>query len=118
MLYQFKLPEAEADFSRGVARHSGDRTVVYKEVNGQKLLLSLYEPPQYGQKDSYPLWVFVHGGGWQGRKVFADQADWAGDYLGFLARRYAQEGYLCVSVDYRLLRGEGQAAGYELIDLY
>ena len=118
MVYQFKLPEAEADFSRGVARHSGDRTVVYKEVNGQKLLLSLYEPPQYGQKDSYPLWVFVHGGGWQGRKVFDDQADWAGDYLGFLARRYAQEGYLCASVDYRLLRGEGQAAGYELIDLY
>ena len=62
--------------------------------------------------------MFVHGGGWQGRKVFDDQADWAGDYLGFLARRYAQEGYLCVSVDYRLLRGEGQAAGYELIDLY
>lgn len=117
MIHTCQLPGKEIDFAPDIARHSGDRTVVYKEVNGQKLLLSLYEPPRYGQQDSYPLWVFVHGGGWQGRKVFGDQADWAGDYLGFLARRYAQEGYLCASVDYRLLREEGRAAGYELIDL-
>lgn len=118
MIRFLELPAAEADFSGAIARHSGDRTVVYKEVNGQRLLMSLYEPPEYAHGASWPLLVLIHGGGWQGRKVFADQADWAGDYLGFLARRYAEKGWLCACVDYRLMRENGQAAGYELIDLY
>ena len=118
MIYHFDLPGTEMDFSRETARHSGDRNVVYKEVNGQKLLLSLFEPPEYGAERLYPLLVLIHGGGWQGRKIFADQADWTGDYLGFLARRYAEKGWLCACVDYRLMRENGQAAGYELINLY
>ena len=118
MIRHLDLPAAAMDFSRYIARHSGDRNVVYKEINGQKLLLSLFEPPEYSAERLYPLLVLVHGGGWQGRKVFADQADWAGDYLGFLARRYAEKGWLCACIDYRLMRENGQAAGYELIDLY
>ena len=117
MIRHFDLPDAETDFSRYIARHSGDKNVVYKEVNGQKLL-SLFEPPEYGAERLYPLLVLVHGGGWQGRKIFHDQPDWAGDYLGFLARRYAEKGWLCACIDYRLMRENGQAAGYELIDLY
>ena len=118
MILHFDLPAAAMDFSREIARHSGDRNVVCKEVNGQKLLLSLFEPPEYGAERLYPLLVLVHGGGWQGRKIFADQADWTGDYLGFLARRYAEKGWLCASIDYRLMQENGQAPGYELIDLY
>ena len=57
----------------------------------KRLILSLYEPPHYDAGGSYPLLVLVHGGGWQSRKVFADQAELAGDYLGFLARRYAEK---------------------------
>ena len=105
-------------FRTSIARHSGDRVLRYKEVHGQKLPLSLYEPPECGAERLYPLLVLVHGRGWQGRKIFADQADWAGDYLGFLARRYAAKGWLCACIDYRLMRGNGQAAGYELIELY
>lgn len=118
MIRHFDLPKEEADFSGDIARHSGDRTVVYKEVNGQKLLMSLFQPPKDDQGTSWPLLVLIHGGGWQGRRIFADQADWAGDHLGFLARRYADKGWLCACVDYRLMRENGQAAGYELIDLY
>ena len=118
MIRHLNLPAAAMDFSRYIARHSGDRNVVYKEINEQKLLLSLFEPPEYGAERLYPLLVLVHGGGWQGRKIFTDQADWAGDYLGFLARRYAEKGWLCACIDYRLMRENGQAAGYELIDLY
>ena len=118
MIQHIELPRAALDFSREIARHSGDRNVVYKEVNGQKLLLSLFEPPEYGAERLYPLLVLVHGGGWQGRKIFADQAGWAGDYLGFLARHYAEKGWLCACIDYRLMRKNGQAPSYELIDLY
>ena len=118
MIRHLDLPAAAMDFSRYIARHSGDRNVVYKEINGQKLLLSLFEPPEYGAERLYPLLVLVHGGGWQGRKIFPDQPDWAGDYLGFLARRYAEKGWLCACINYRLMRENGQAAGYELIDLY
>lgn len=119
MIRFLPLRASEDDcFHTSIARHSGDRVLSYKEVHGQKLLLSLYEPSEYGAERLYPLLVLVHGGGWQGRKVFADQADWAGDYLGFLARRYAEKGWLCACIDYRLMRENGQAAGYELIDLY
>lgn len=117
MICHIALPEEEMDFSAEIARHSGDRSLVYREVNGQKLLISLYEPPGYDAAGSYPLLMLVHGGGWEGRKVFEDQADWAGDYLGFLGRYFAGRGWLCASVDYRLMREKGQAAGYELIDL-
>lgn len=117
MICHIALPEEEMDFSAEIARHSGDRSLVYREVNGQKLLISLYEPPGYDAAGSYPLLMLVHGGGWEGRKVFDDQADWAGDYLGFLGRYFAGKGWLCASVDYRLMREKGRAAGYELIDL-
>lgn len=118
MIRHFPLYAKEMDFSHEIARHSGDRSIVYKEINGQKLLLSLFEPPEYGATEKYPLLALVHGGGWQGRKIFPDQLDWAGDYLGFLARRYAEKGWLCACIDYRLMRENGQAAEYELIDLY
>ena len=118
MIRHMELPCTAMDFSHDIICHSGDRNVAYKEVNGQELLLSLFEPPEYGAERLYPLLVLVHGGGWQGRKVFPDQPDWAGDYLGFLARHYAERGWICACIDYRLMRENGQAAGYELIDLY
>lgn len=105
-------------FSPSMRRHSGDRLFIYKKVNGQELSISLYEPPEYHPARKYPLIVFLHGGGWHSRKIFADQSGWAGDYLGFLARYFANRGCLCASIDYRLLRKQGQEAGYELIDLY
>lgn len=117
MIVRCPLPERELAFSGEIARHSGDKTVVYQEVQGQKLLMSLFEPPKDVQETSRPLLVLIHGGGWQGRKVFDDQADWAGDYLGFLGRYFADRGWLCASIDYRLMRENGQAAGFELIDL-
>lgn len=118
MVNDRRLEETREDFSRDMARHSGDETRVYKTVGDEKLRISLYYPRDYDPARRYPLFVFVHGGGWASRKVFPDQAEWAGDYLGFLARRYAERGCLCASIDYRLMRGDGQQAGYELIDLY
>ena len=113
-----RLEETQDDFSSAMARHSGDETRVYKTVGDEKLRISLYYPQDYDPARRYPLLVCVHGGGWASRKVFPDQEEWAGDYLGFLARRYAERGCLCASIDYRLMRGDGKTPGYELIDLY
>ena len=84
-----RLEETRDDFSSAMARHSGDETRVYKTVGDEKLRISLYYPRDYDPARRYPLLVCVHGGGWASRKVFPDQEEWAGDYLGFLARRYA-----------------------------
>lgn len=107
------------DLREAIARHSGDHTAVYKTVGGEALHLSWYFPPHYApERRKYPVFFFVHGGGWTGRKIFADQTQWAGDYLGFLARYYANMGFVSVSIDYRLIREQGQTDGYALIDLY
>lgn len=104
-------------FEKEMAQHSADESRVYKTVDGQDLLLGLYYPPAYNPAQRYPLMVFVHGGGWQTRKIFEDQPAWSGDYLGFLARRYAQRGYLCAAIDYRLMQGKNREAGYALSQL-
>ena len=102
-----------------IQRHSGDVTICYKTVGSENLCLSLYFPPQYSQEteETFPIFVMVHGGGWSSRKVFADQTNWAGDYLGYLARYYADKGFVAVSVDYRMLDGNN-AGPLSLMDLY
>ncbi len=118
MIHYHTLKPAERTFAGEIARHSGDETRIYKTVGEEQLRIALYYPPQYEPKhQQYPLLVLVHGGGWQSRQIFDDQPHWSGDHLGFLARYYAQKGYLCASIDYRMMRENGQATGYELIDL-
>lgn len=118
MIVNHALRPGVRSFSSEVARHSGDETRVFKTVGGAPLLLSLHYPADYDPARQYPLFVFVHGGGWQGRKVFGDQAEWSGDYLGYLARYYAERGWLCAGIDYRMMRKKGQIAGYEMMDLF
>ncbi|MEG1662270.1 MAG: alpha/beta hydrolase, partial [Clostridiales bacterium] len=118
MIRRLCLNSPALDLSNAIARHSGDQTRVYKQLGDQKLLISLYNPPCFSKNQKYPLLMLIHGGGWSSRRVFDDQTDWAGDYLGFLGRYFADRGYICASVDYRLLKGDGGQPGYELMDLY
>lgn len=111
------LQDTEIDFSNCILNHSGDETVFYKEVEGVKLPLSFYYPPNYHADKRYPVFVFIHGGGWNSHKIFQEQHGWQGDYLGFLARYYAEKGFVAVSIDYRLLEEKGQKEHYQLIDL-
>ncbi len=108
------------DLASCFARHSGDETVVYKHVAGEDLRLSLYYPPGFKADKKHPAFIVIHGGGWAGRKIFDDQPAWAGDFLGYLARYYADRGFVGVSVDYRLMPKEdyGQVPGRQLPDLY
>lgn len=118
MILYHPLSTRHLELSSCICRHSGDLTVPYKYVDGSPLTLSIYFPPEHQTGKRYPLFVFVHGGGWTNRRIFPDQSHWAGDYLGFLARYYAEKGYICVSIDYRTLGSGKDASPYELIDLY
>lgn len=112
----YSITAAALDLSEAVAAHSGDQTLAYKTVDGQEILLSLYYPGDFDRLEkTWPAIVFVHGGGWGSHTVFADQNGlWQGDFLGFLARYYANKGFVTASIDYRLYREDGT----QLIDCY
>lgn len=106
------------DFTSQISRHSADKTVTYKTVAGEDIHLCYFYPSP-APTDATPTVVLVHGGGWASRKIFPDQSNlWQGDYLGYLARYYADHGYVCACIDYRLSREEGQCLNYQLIDCY
>lgn len=115
-VYTHALLDSPVELRKAVQFHSADEIVPYKEVNGQQLMLGFFFPKcRHGFR---PAIILVHGGGWQSKKIFADQISWAGDYLGFLARYLADLGYVCVSVDYRLAKDYAQPDGFQLINLF
>lgn len=118
MKKHYPLSTKGIDFSSQIARHSADKTFCYKTVHGQGVNISYFYPVSHSDT-LRPAIVLVHGGGWASHKIFADQHGvWQGDYLGYLARYYADHGFVCVSIDYRLSREEGQLPDYQLIDCY
>src|SRR5262249_58688395 len=67
------------------------RDVVYRNADGERLALDVYQPAKKGK--ARPAVVVVHGGGWtQGDKqLFEQQSD-----------QLAQRGFVAVSVEYPL----------------
>lgn len=118
MRYKYPLQDQELDLSACIAAHSGDRTVAYKTVDGTPIYLSYYYPVDYNCSSKYPAFLFIHGGGWATHKIFDGEPGWQGDYLGYLARYYAQKGFVSISIDYRLSSPDGQTENYQLIDCY
>lgn len=118
MKFFHKLKEVDIDLTDAILGHSADKSIIYKEVDGEPIYLGYYFPKDYDRAEKYATFIFIHGGGWENRKIFDDQSHWQGDYLGYLARYYADKGFLCVSMDYRIIKKHGQMAGYELIDSY
>lgn len=104
----------QTELASCIARHSADKTVCYKTVAGEALSLALFLPQG---KPPLRTLLLIHGGGWRSRKIFEDQSCWQGDYLGFLARYFADRGWLCACIDYRLMRGHGQEPGFGLAEL-
>ncbi|MDD5265084.1 MAG: alpha/beta hydrolase fold domain-containing protein, partial [Candidatus Bipolaricaulis sp.] len=64
--------------------------LVYATVDGVDLTLDLYRPSSAGP---HPAIVFVHGGGW----TAGDKSMWEDEAL-----RFADQGYVGISVNYRL----------------
>jgi len=67
-----------------------EEDVVYATVGGANLTLDLYLP---SAAQACPAIVFVHGGGWKS----GDKASWRDEAL-----RFAEAGYVGISVNYRL----------------
>lgn len=118
MIYLHKRKKMNLDLFPYINAHTADEIICYKTVNDNPIKLGIFYPPNYDINKKYPLFVFIHGGGWSSRKIFSDQSSWAGDHLGFLARYYAEKGYLAISIDYRLMQENGQKENYGLIDVY
>lgn len=117
MIIHHKPENLNLELDTAIARHSADQVISYKEVDGQPLFLALFLPRGLTPGERRGTIFLIHGGGWSTRKIFADQTGWQGDHLGFLARYYADRGFLCVGIDYRLIQDGGQKPGYGLPDL-
>lgn len=73
---------------------------VYRQIDGQELLLDLYLPPRRDRK--YPAVLFVHGGGFvQGHRRMMGVAT---EFPALLAG-LAAKGFVVASIEYRLAPG-------------
>lgn len=79
----------EIDISDAITRHTADIIVTYKGVESQPVYLGYFLLKEYNSEKEYPTFVFVHDGGWTSHMFFEDRETWEGDYLGYLARYYA-----------------------------
>ena len=70
---------------------------MYGEAGGQPLLMDAFMPSPHGDAPR-PAVMFVHGGGWAAARKE--------DLLPH-ALRFAREGFVCFSVDYRLVKPGG-----------
>ena len=118
MIYRHTLEEQRMDLLEYVSEHAGDKTIAYKKIDGAPIYLSYYYPKDYNCSNKYPTILFIHGGGWTSHKIFDGESCWQGDYLGYLARYYAEKGFVSISIDYRLSCSDGQAEHYQIIDCY
>jgi len=92
LAHQENLPRVEKDVSYGT-------------VQGEPLLLDVVRLPSPSLR---PAIVFVHGGGWRG-----------GDKQDFLAleKGFAQRGYVCFAVNYRLVNANDHHFPVQLDDV-
>ena len=73
-------------------------------VGNKNLLLDLYQPTGAGVPALKPGFIFIHGGGFtSGTKTNFTMVQ--------LAQLYAQRGYVCVSIDYRLTSDDPPTPG-------
>ena len=82
------------------------KTVAFKTVEGQPLELDIYYP-ETEIKEPAPAHIFIHGGGWTANSkeiVLNTPEGYVVDYLAVF-ERLAGQGYVGVSVDYRLAGG-------------
>lgn len=73
------------------------RNIVYKRVDGDAQLLDVYAPLVKKYKKA-PVFVYVHGGGWTGGTKELSGA------VRPLFEALSKEGFVCVSVMYRLVK--------------
>ena len=80
-------------------KETWQRDIVYKKVNGEELKLDLFLP-QVKLTPTYPVVVYVHGGGF----IRGDKDEVLD--LKPLLKSWLEEGWAVISVNYRLLYGD------------
>jgi acetyl esterase/lipase len=80
-------------------------TVVYKTVDGVELDMIIFYPEPNKMKKKNPWMLHVHGGGWAGGSKYKNLRK---SFVGTL-RSLLDNGVVCVSIEYRLARGNSTA---------
>ena len=88
-----------------VAQVAVTRDIVFAETAEKTLLLDVYQPKTRGE-EPLPAVVWIHGGGLRGLDKDYDLIRWCAAYT-------AMQGYVAVSIDYRLLPAAPLAAAIE-----
>ncbi len=88
------------------ARLEPTRTVTYKQVEGRRLQLHLFEPEGHKATDRRPVFLVIHGGGWTG-----------GDARRFypIADYFRRQGMLGISLEYRLLNAAEKTTVFDCV---
>ena len=98
LLFASCSPSAPSKTSPAVSAVKIDRDVVYREIEGQKLLADVYRP--ISPIGARPAIIFIHGGGWHSgdRNEFAQ-----------IAHLFAWLGYVSINITYRLVSAKDDA---------
>ncbi|RYE70571.1 MAG: alpha/beta hydrolase [Rhizobiaceae bacterium] len=86
-LFQALLARSQADSAIAPV------TWIYARHDGENLPLDIYRPTQPPSGGTAPVFVYIHGGGWNAETLKQRQADY---------RWFAERGYLVISLEYTL----------------
>jgi acetyl esterase/lipase len=92
---RFKDPQFKVSTSRNIQFTTAD--VRQPKAAKRALFLDLYQPETSETSWKRPVLIAIHGGGF----LFGDKSE-----MTSLCREMAARGYLCVSINYRLLPGD------------
>ncbi|MAS92924.1 MAG: esterase [Verrucomicrobiales bacterium] len=107
----FGNPAPEKRATRLPADLDTEDGIVFKEVEGQKLVFTLFRPLEK-KYDNSPLLVYIHGGGWGGGDRFKVTRSGIIDVI----RGLNKEGITCASIEYRLVDGKPTTAADAVAD--
>ncbi|MGV3509449.1 MAG: alpha/beta fold hydrolase [Sphingobacteriaceae bacterium] len=79
-------------------------SIIYKTVNGQNLMITVYQPTKKRFAKT-PVALFIHGGGWSGGNRYVVLKNLYYQPL----KNLLDSGIACVSVQYRLAKGTSTA---------
>ena len=92
-------------FAAEPVRPVGDPQV-YKRIAERELKLYVLRPAGWQRSDARPAIVFFHGGGWVGG---------APNQFNEHSTYFASRGLVCIQVEYRLLKGQGNTPPLECV---
>lgn len=75
-----------------------DIKYIYREVNGLKLPVDIYNSKVKNNKNNYAV-ICIHGGGW--RTGIKKDTEWKGGDMVHQAKIFSQLGYIGVAISYR-----------------